>query len=197
MRRPVTQRAPRAARPGPTGAEMLAQGLGVFSIALGAAELLAPHRVARPLGLAGRERVVAAYGLREIATGAAILATRKPTTWLWARAAGDVLDLATLGIGMTHPERRRRTGAGLGMLAVAGVGLLDLLGAMALGREARTSRRARGRMFDYADRRGLPRPVAEMRGAARRDFAVPRDFAIPPPLRPWTGGRPPGSRAAE
>ncbi|MBX9699387.1 MAG: hypothetical protein K2X74_08120, partial [Acetobacteraceae bacterium] len=71
-------RPPRAARPPRTGAERLAQGLGLFSIALGAAELLAPHAMARPLGLAGRERLIALYGLREIATGIGILATRRP-----------------------------------------------------------------------------------------------------------------------
>jgi hypothetical protein len=169
---------------------MLAQGLGVFSLVLGTAQLLAPHRVARPLGLAGRERLVAAHGLREIATGTAILATRRPAIWLWGRAAGDVLDLATLGLGLAHPNPRRRQGAGLGMLAVLGVGLLDILGAMALARERRGRRRARGRLFDYGDRRGLPRPVEAMRGAARRDFETPRDYAIPPPLRPWHGGRP-------
>jgi hypothetical protein len=71
------------------------------------------------------------------------------------------------------------------MVAVAGVALLDALCAEALRRESTARRKARGRMHDYGDRRGLPRPVEEMRGAAR-DFEVPRDFAIPPPLRPWT-----------
>lgn len=179
-------RANRTKRPPMTGAERLAQGLGLFSIALGAAELLAPHAMARPLGLRGRERLVAAYGVREVATGLGILATRKPTAWLWGRVAGDALDLATLGLGLLHPSRRRRGGAALGMVAVGGVALLDLLCATALAREDRSRRRAKGRLHDYGGRRGLPRPVEEMRGAARRDFEVPRDFAIPPALRPWT-----------
>lgn len=174
-----------SSRPPRTGADQLAVGLGVFSLMLGAAELLAPHRVARPLGLAGRERLVAAQGLREIAVGAGILATRKPGAWLWARLAGDAVDLGTLAFGLGHPERRRRSGAGLGMLAVTAVALLDTLCAEALRREVGARRRARGRGFDYGDRRGLPEPVDTMRGAARRDFTVPRDFAIPPPLRPW------------
>lgn len=191
----TTSRAPRSAPPRirqglPTEAERLAQGLGWFSIALGTLELLAPHRVARPLGLAGHERLVAAQGLREIATGVGILTTRRPTGWMWGRVAGDALDLVTLGAGLAHSDARRRSAAGLGMLAVAGVGLLDLLCATALAREQGARRHAAGRMHDYGDRRGLPHPVGEMRGAARRDFEVPRDFAIPAPLRPWNGGRP-------
>lgn len=191
----TASRAPRGAPPRtghglPTEAERLAQGLGWFSLALGTLELLAPHRVARPLGLAGYERLVAAQGLREIATGVGILTTRRPTGWMWGRVAGDALDLATLGAGLAHPEPRRRSGAGLGMLAVAGVGLLDLFCATALAREEGARHRATGRLHDYGDRRGLPQPVEAMRGAARRDFEVPRDFAIPGPLRPWRDGRP-------
>ncbi|MCV5663573.1 hypothetical protein OFN50_31615, partial [Escherichia coli] len=72
MRRHARGVPTRPRRPPPTGAEQLAQALGWFSIALGAAELLAPHRMARPLGLAGQERLVAAYGVREIATGVGI-----------------------------------------------------------------------------------------------------------------------------
>ena len=45
-----------------------ARGLGWFSIALGLAECLMPHAVARAVGMPGQERTVRAYGLREIAT---------------------------------------------------------------------------------------------------------------------------------
>ena len=79
-----------------TGGE-LAQGLGLFSIALGAAELVAPDRVARPLGLSGRENLVAAWGMREIATGIGILQRARPPDLARGRLAGDALDLATLG----------------------------------------------------------------------------------------------------
>jgi hypothetical protein len=51
------------------------------------------------------------YGLREIGVGVAILAQPTSSAWLWARVAGDVLDLATLGIGEkeqpSHEDRLR------------------------------------------------------------------------------------------
>jgi hypothetical protein len=178
------RRAVAARRPPPrTDAQRLAAGLGLFSIALGAAELLAPHAFSRAFGLRGRERLVAAYGVREIATGIAILTARNPAPFVWGRVAGDALDLATLAIGLGSASARRRTNAGLGMLAVLGVGLVDALCAQALEREARPFRR--GALTDYGNRTGFPRPAAAMRGAAR-DFEVPRDFRIPEPLRPWT-----------
>ncbi len=180
-------------RPRPTDAQMLAQGLGWFSIALGAAELLAPHAVARPLGLAGRERLVAAYGLREVAAGIGLLTARDKTPWLWGRVAGDALDLAALAAGLGSRSPRRRGNAALAMLAVAGVAALDTLCALATAREDAARARARtARRFDYGLRRGFPRPAAEMRGAAG-DFEVPRDFRAPEALRPWTDGRPPAA----
>ncbi|RYJ03200.1 MAG: hypothetical protein EON47_04925, partial [Acetobacteraceae bacterium] len=43
----------------------LAQGLGWFSIALGVAQVVAPHRVTRATGLTGHERLMSSYGMRE------------------------------------------------------------------------------------------------------------------------------------
>jgi len=75
----------------------LARGLGWYSLALGAAELLAPRTVARAAGLEGSSRaLVRLYGLREIACGIGILMSRNPAPYVWARVGGDVLDLATV-----------------------------------------------------------------------------------------------------
>ena len=114
----------------------LAQGLGWFSIGLGVAELLSPRSVTRPLGLRGREGLIRAYGLREIATGVGILASRDPAPWVWGRIGGDVLDMATVATGIAG--RRPRTGnAALALLLLAGVGALDLLCAQQLSRRDR------------------------------------------------------------
>ena len=160
----------------------IAQGLGWFSIGLGLAELLAPHAVARGLGLRGHEKLIAGYGAREIATGIGILASRDPTPWIWGRVAGDALDLGTLAGGLAAGRGRERGNAALAIGAVAGVMLLDVLCGRALGARQRTERKRLAR--DYGDRRGMPQPAEAMRGAAR-DFIVPRDFRIPEPLRPW------------
>ena len=76
--------------------DALAQGLGWFSIGLGLVQLASARAVANGLGLHGQERLVQAYGLREIATGLGILAARGEdrAPWLWGRVAGDALDLA-------------------------------------------------------------------------------------------------------
>ena len=120
------------------------------------------------------------YGAREIATGIGILTQDDPTPWMWGRVAGDALDLATLAPGLDGGNPRRGNVA-LAMAAVAGATLLDVVCAQALTRE-RT--RPKPTTRDYSGRVGMPRPAPQMRGAAR-DVAVPRDFRIPEPLRPY------------
>jgi hypothetical protein len=118
--------------------------------------------MARASGLEGREPLLQLYGVREIATGVAILLARDPKPWITARVAGDALDLATLApaLDRRNPERGR-VGLALGM--VAGVTAIDVACAQALRAERRPSLPPR----DYSDRVGMPRPPDEMRGAAR------------------------------
>jgi hypothetical protein len=103
----------------------LARGLGWFSIALGAAEFLAPKAMARLTGVQGYEPVVQIVGFREIVTGIGTLAdSNRLDAWLWGRTAGDALDLALLGIaGIGHPDKAGRLAASAA--AVAGVAALD------------------------------------------------------------------------
>lgn len=159
--------------------ERLARGLGWFSIGLGLAELLLPRTLARASGLRGRETLLQVYGLREVATGLAILAARDPTPGVWSRVAGDALDLATLGSGLDE-DNPHRAGSAAAFAAVAGVTLLDAACARALSTTTRTP----ARRYDYSDRSGLPLPAAEMRGAALDDFEVPQDMRTPAALRP-------------
>jgi hypothetical protein len=163
-----------------TRPEALAQGLGWFSIGLGLVELLAPHALARNLGLRGNERLLATYGAREVVNGIGILASRDPEPWIWGRVAGDALDLGTLATGLDGYDERRE-GAGIALVAVLGVTVLDVLCARGL----RARRQARAALPDYSRRSGLPRPPEAMRGAAS-DFAVPADMRTPEALRPWT-----------
>jgi uncharacterized membrane protein len=107
--------------------ERLAKGLGWFSIGLGLAEVAAPHVVADLIGVRDDRqncRTLQGLGLREIATGIGILSQDRPGGWLWARVAGDVMDLAVLGSALAQDDTRRgRTVAATA--AVAGVTLLD------------------------------------------------------------------------
>jgi hypothetical protein len=136
--------------------EALARGLGWFSIAIGLAELCLTRMVARASGMEGRESVLRVYGVREIATGIGLLVARDPAPWLWGRAAGDALDLATLASGAG------RDGAAA-MLAVGGVAALDVYAATVTATHRGQERVA----YDYSSRSGFPRPAAEMRGIAR------------------------------
>ena len=157
----------------------LARGLGWFSIALGLAEVAAPRKLTRALGMEGREQLVFAYGVREIVTGIGILASRDPTLWIWGRVGGDALDIAT--VALAPPDWRggdRKKPWALG--ALAAVTALDLFCAISLSREKGGRRRARA---DYSDRTGFPQGPLAARGAAR-DYQVPRDIRGPEALWP-------------
>src|SRR6478672_9474827 len=72
-----------------------ATGLGIFSFALGLAELLAPQALGKAMGLNDQYRsYLPALGLREIASGIGIFASTKPTAAVWSRVGGDAMDLA-------------------------------------------------------------------------------------------------------
>ncbi|HKS28742.1 MAG TPA: SRPBCC family protein [Pyrinomonadaceae bacterium] len=92
-------------------AEQLARGLGWFSIGLGLAEALAPGAIARISGVRGQRTLIRLLGLREIAHGVAIFAqdsrTGKPKEAVWARVAGDALDLACLGAAFASPRTKK------------------------------------------------------------------------------------------
>lgn len=113
----------------------LAQGLGWFSLALGAAELLAGRQLARAMGMDDYAALIRAYGAREIATGVAILTRPDPTPWIWARVGGDALDIATLAFGLDE-DNPRRANVGIALAAVAGATALDIYCAYRLSSEA-------------------------------------------------------------
>ena len=115
----------------------VARGLGWFSIGLGLAEAAMPASMARLTGMQGYETVLRLFGLREIATGIGILAGPGPASgWLWARVAGDALDLALLGVaaGSNNGHGGKRA---LAAGAVAGVMLADILCAQRLAADSR------------------------------------------------------------
>lgn len=110
-----------------SSAEKLARGLGWFSIGLGLTELLAPRAIAKISGVRGNTSFIRLMGLREIGHGIAIFAQgRKPAAALWARVAGDALDLAALGGAFASPEsnKGKLTFATTNVLAVAALDVL-------------------------------------------------------------------------
>jgi uncharacterized membrane protein len=115
--------------------ERLAKGLGWFSIGLGLAQVLAPRGFARTIGVAddgGHCALVRLVGLRELACGIGILSRRRPAGWVWARVAGDMMDIALLGSALASgAPRRDRVAAATA--AVLGVTALDLYDGVQLG----------------------------------------------------------------
>ena len=107
----------------------VARGLAWFGIGLGLAELLAPRLVARAAGVERHSGLVRAFGLREIASGAVVLAAPDPERALWLRVVGDGMDGALLASAMA-PGNPHRLRAVLATLAVAPVVILDAIYAM-------------------------------------------------------------------
>jgi hypothetical protein len=102
-----------------------AKGLGVFSVALGLTQLVAPNWLGINTGVGAHPKWTRVCGARELASGIGVLSGRKPATALWARVAGDVIDIGLLGVALFKGARRGRVAVVLG--AVLGVSLLDLI----------------------------------------------------------------------
>ena len=115
---------------------MLAQGLGWLSVVSGVVALLAPRTAGSAAGLGYHSRsTIRSRGMRQLATGVGILTQNNPAPWLWARTAGDVVDLALLAAGM-RPGNPGRGKAALSFVTMAGVLALDALAASHLTRHA-------------------------------------------------------------
>ncbi len=155
----------------------LAKALGLFSIGLGAVELVAARRLSRFLGLPRSMGLVRAFGAREVAAGLAVLTYPDSPAPLWARVGGDVLDLAVLASALLPGNRRRGTAAAA-TAAVLAVTVLDVLCATALterqARAGQTARRTR------VVRPAAPAERAWQRAASRRLRAPPREACRTP-----------------
>lgn len=139
----------------PTGLK-IAQGLGWFSIALGALELVATRALTRSLGMRGNERLVQLYGVREITTGIGILASKDPTPFIWGRVLGDALDLGTLAAHL-NDENDEESNVAKALANVAAVTALDIYCAHKLSCDHAGGESSAHPRHDYSDRSGFPR----------------------------------------
>jgi|EndMetStandDraft_9_1072997.scaffolds.fasta_scaffold00056_23 hypothetical protein len=142
----------------------IARGLGWFSIGLGVAELMAPGALNRSLGMREHNTLVRGFGLREIGAGLGILTMKHPVPWVWARVAGDVLDLSSLLVSL-GPNNPRRGSATAAFLSVVGITAIDILTARSLEQHEAYRRLPRR---DYSGRSGFKSSPDQMRGAAAR-----------------------------
>jgi hypothetical protein len=173
----VTGRADRSL----TVTDRVARGLGWFSLGLGLAEIVAPGKLGRALGLEGKETLLRAYGGREIGAGIWALSDT-PAPAIWARFAGDMVDLGTLAMGLRGADEAQRRNAFIALAAVGGITLVDLVTAMKLTAETSENKGETGR--DYSDRSGFPGGADKARGAARKDFKTPPEYRSSPVEEP-------------
>jgi uncharacterized membrane protein len=115
-----------------------ATGLALLSLGMGSAQVGAPGAVARLVGAddgpTSRTITRWACGVRELAAGMGVGSSSAPRAWLWARVAGDALDLSLLGTVLArHPER---SGRALGAAAaVVGITMADVTTARRASRQ--------------------------------------------------------------
>ncbi len=146
--------------------ERVARGLGWFSIGLGLAEIAAPRRLARMIGVEDDDtnrNTLFAYGVREIASGVGILTGEHPVVPVWARVGGDAMDLAFLSRAL-NSDRSQKNRVAAATAAVLGVTVLDVLAGRNLSRESKPRGRA-----------AVDAPPAKDQGVAvRRDITIGR-----------------------
>jgi hypothetical protein len=100
------------------------KALGWAGIGIGLVELAAPGWLGRRLGLgADGAKVLRALGVREVLSGLGTVVPPDPGPGLWSRLAGNVMDLAALGVAVRKSERRGMVVGAL--VAVAAIGALD------------------------------------------------------------------------
>lgn len=95
---------------------LVARGIGVVSLGLGAFMAAAPTLASRLFGMTGYRQVVCLLGLRDLIIGAGLVSGRVPRRWAIARAVADSGDAAMLIDGAVTGAFERR-------MAVPGVGV--------------------------------------------------------------------------
>lgn len=109
----------------------LIRGLGWFGVTAGLAELAVPKTLANIAGLDSRgsaPALVRAMGVRELASGVAVLARAAHPAPGWVRIIGDALDLGLLGFALSsRGSKKHRLAIAIG--AIAGIAALDVVAA--------------------------------------------------------------------
>jgi uncharacterized membrane-anchored protein YitT (DUF2179 family) len=112
--------------------------IGLASVTLGVAALISPQRLAQRVGVYDQDapEAMAAFGAKEIAAGAALLAPVRPGPFLWARVAADVVNVGGLVVAFRKPGAHRTLLTLLAGGAVAAI-VVDLVTAGQAMREGR------------------------------------------------------------
>jgi uncharacterized membrane protein len=123
---------PARQQPARRAADPLTRGLGWASAALGIPQLVGPRWFNRFIGVGEAPRhqaTTAVVGVRELAAAAGLLTSENPL-WLWARVAGDLMDLGLLGWSLANHDRRGWERTVAATAAVVGITGIDLYAAV-------------------------------------------------------------------
>lgn len=127
----------------------LSRALGLFGVGLGLSQILAPRAVARTIGLRDNRRIrklMMAFGIREVTTGLGLISQPRSVALARGRVAGDSMNLALLGQGLTS-RRNQQNRVAAALVAAIGITVLDLIAGKQLGQPddpSMTGRRAEG-----------------------------------------------------
>ena len=178
---PSSRTLPRSTvRPGPAirpvdggsrSADRLPRLLAWASIGLGLPMILRPAAASRALGTGDEPKqlaATAAVGARELVAAAGLLARPRPA-WLWARVAGDGMDLLLLGNALKNHDRR-----GLGRTIAATAGVLAIT---AVDLYAATSRSSEGTTMELTASTTIGKTAQEVYDFWRQFDRLPRFMA--------------------
>lgn len=176
--------------------ERLAEGMGWFSLALGAPQLLRPDLVDHAIGVYDDERsrlTQRLVGVRELAAAAGLLVQRRYREWLWARSAGDVLDLALLGVSFVRKDRDPRRLA-VATASVVGVLATDLYGAIRFSSSSEGSKLVKASITIRAPREEVERRWRQLVRQPGTDLRLaPLEVTVDEPGRRVTFRTPDGA----
>jgi len=124
----------------PAVAPNVSMVLGQNAIGLGLWGLLAPRSLANFLGLNASDTTIrTVFGAREMVTGVTLASDPTNAGMLWARVAGDALDIAVLR-SLDRPDNPKASNARLALGVVVVVTALDLFAAYRLSTVRRNCR---------------------------------------------------------
>lgn len=118
-------------------AEVMVRGIAWLSIAIGAAEMLAPHRTRHAVSVGISGWWMRFRGLRTIVGGVALLVSDDKTRWLHRRSIANALDVVTL---MHHHDGSlgARARNGTAIVAISGLTALDMTAASMVKQSTQT-----------------------------------------------------------
>lgn len=104
--------------------------LGAFSLGLGLAQLAAPDRMNKLIGVQDTPKtrtIQRLVGVQEIGAGQGIFGLSPPTPVHWSRVAGDIWHLTMLARAYNDGKRADKTKLRNTIAAVGGIGVIDTL----------------------------------------------------------------------